>query len=61
VDGFDYGELGVDPTLDPELVRIGRPKALLLLLAGILLLGGSCPVQLHCSTTLGADCTRSQG
>lgn len=21
VDGFDYGELGVDPTLDPELVR----------------------------------------
>ena len=20
VDGFDYGELGVDPTLDPELV-----------------------------------------
>lgn len=22
VDGFDYGELGVDPTLDPELVRI---------------------------------------
>lgn len=24
VDGFDYGELGVDPTLDPELVRKGR-------------------------------------
>jgi 26S proteasome regulatory subunit N10 len=23
VDGFDYGELGVDPTLDPELVREG--------------------------------------
>ncbi|KDD74178.1 hypothetical protein H632_c1509p1 [Helicosporidium sp. ATCC 50920] len=27
VDGFDYGELGVDPALDPELVRFapGRP------------------------------------
>lgn len=25
VDGFDYGELGVDPTLDPELVRGAGP------------------------------------
>lgn len=27
VDGFDYGELGVDPTLDPELVRGGLPAS----------------------------------
>ena len=37
VDGFDYGALGVDPTLDPELVCGWKAVSLLLIPAQHLL------------------------